>query len=85
MFPIKPINILLSKVTNGSAIRTNNVKGFCLKLPHVGECFRMFGPSLTPEGEVRTVSTSTVKEVANEDGYLIIKTENSVYKLELLQ
>jgi hypothetical protein len=41
------MNVILKKITGGTAIRTDEAIGQCHKLPVVGESFEMFSEPLT--------------------------------------
>jgi hypothetical protein len=84
--------VKLVKVSaNENKLRTNEIVGECKDLPQVGKPF-----SMTAEGidfGTRWVQTSVVKNVSqeielHEDGprvhYFLFDTENSQYRLEIL-
>ena len=72
---------LTSLASNHSRLRGDEVEGYCIELPEVGQPFIMFSKSLVSDLNVRLIQTSTVTEV-KEDG--TFKTKNSTYLLELL-
>lgn len=76
MIPVK-----LRRVTNGSALRTDDVVGTTSGMPRVGERFVMLGAPLE-SGNLRVVSTSPVKSFTSDgQGKTTFKTENSTYEL----
>lgn len=74
-------SVTLSKVKNGSAIRTDTTVGHCHSLPVVGESFRMFSEPLNRDASVRWITTSTVQKVTPDETGLIVETMNSTYRL----
>ncbi len=71
--------IKLTKLSdNPNKLRTNEVIGFCPKMPEVGEPFFMYSEGL--EAGIRYVATSNVKSITSGS----FKTLNSEYKLELM-
>ena len=73
----------LTRIVNGSSLRTDSVIGVSYVRPLVGHQFILFGESIDPDGSVRRVQTSLVKSIEqpNDDTY-IIHTENSTYLIE---
>ena len=73
--------VTMSKVTGGTAIRTDEVVGSCHELPVVGSSFAMFSEPLTKGMGVRWVTTSTIQKVVPQEDCVMIETRNSTYKL----
>jgi hypothetical protein len=78
-------NIILSKVLGGGRVRTDIVEGTCVDYPIIGESFSMVSKSLTFGLDLRIVRTSTVKSIKEEDNMVIFETENSTYKLIVIE
>lgn len=79
-------HVKLTRVVNGSALRTDEVEGFTNALPAHGKCFQMAGESLTPGGIARVVTTSPVVSTEGLDhDVLLVKTQNSTYRLDILE
>lgn len=77
---------ILTRIDGGVALRTNSVEGEFEQLPTVGEKFIILGEPLTEGTDVRVVSTSPVVAVDDPTQQtMFIKTENSLYKLEIIQ
>lgn len=74
-------NVTMSKVTGGTAIRTDEVVGNCHELPVVGSSFAMFSEPLTKGMGVRWITTSTIQKVTPLEDCVMIDTLNSTYKL----
>ena len=74
-------NVTMSKVTGGTAIRTDEVVGNCHELPVVGSSFAMFSEPLTKGMGVRWITTSTLQKVTPLEDCVMIDTLNSTYKL----
>lgn len=74
----------LTRIQNGSALRTDAVDGYFTSFPEVGRSFVLVGEALDPDiqaaGGRREVRTSPVVMVG-EDG--TFRTENSTYRLDL--
>ena len=78
--------VRLTRVANGSALRTSDVDGVAGDLPEVGSSFVMFAKSLDPELDMRVVSTSEVRSVEElGPGVSQFTTLNSTYRLEVLE
>ncbi len=84
--------VKLSKIKNGSALRTNEVEGDTDALPKVGKSFVMFAEPIVEGATGRLVMTSPVVEVVGSFGpvdqtpYLVLfDTENSTYRLDVLE
>ncbi len=78
--------VKLTKISNNvNDLRTNSVEGTTGKMPVVGSYFSMAAESLTPENNVRLVSTSLIQEIDQiSDSEVVFKTLNSTYRLEFL-
>ncbi len=79
------ISVRLTRVKNGSALRTDDIVGITHALPKVGQGFSMIGKPLDPAATARVVNTSVVQSV----GWLyfdtlVFTTLNSTYRLEIL-
>jgi len=69
----------LKKIHNGTAMRTDEIRGEAIEPPTVGHCFVMVGPPLE-DGDFRLTRTSLVKDVKEvTPGHWEIHTLNSVY------
>lgn len=80
------MKVLMSKVLGGERIRTSTVKGDCEGLPVLGESFVIIADAIQPGAMARRVNTSAVKGIEYElDGTITITTENSVYRLTVLE
>jgi len=79
--------VKLSRIKNGSALRTDEVEGFTERLPTVGKSFGMLGVALDPNnGNMRVITTSPVKKVESLDHDAIqFETQNSIYRLDVLE
>jgi len=67
-------------------LRTDDVEGEFEKIPVEGRCFEMTAPPLDPKMGVRWILTSPVQKVELDDGKMYrFVTENSTYKLEVLE
>ena len=73
--------VTMSKITGGTAIRTDVVVGNCHELPVVGSSFEMFSEPLTKGMGVRWITTSTIQKVVPQEDCVMIETLNSTYKL----
>jgi len=78
-------NVTLTKVLGGDRVRTDIVTGTCVDYPIIGESFAMVSESLTFGLDLRIVRTSTVKSIKEEDNMIIFETENSTYKLIVIE
>ena len=77
------IDVIFSKIENGSAIRTEEVIGQCNNYPIIGEPFDMIAPPLTNGFAYRCIQTSDVRQIIEESNNVkIIHTRNSIYKLQ---
>ena len=74
--------VTMTKVTGGSSVRTNETVGHCHKLPAVGESFEMMSESLSFEGGIRWITTSTIQDIITHADHVLIETTNSTYKLK---
>ena len=66
-------------------LRTSDVVGSFAELPEVGKTFEMLADSLTAGCTCRYVGTSPVVTVGNEDGKFLFTTQNSFYRLEIIE
>jgi len=79
------INVILTKIrSNHSNLRTDVIEGETPALPNIGDDFILFSKSLDPKGAIRMVQTTNVKFVEQIGNTYQFNTENSVYKLEVL-
>jgi hypothetical protein len=63
-------------------LRTDEVSGFYMDPPTVGDSFTFYSEPLNAEpGYVRVVKTSMVEEVFDGPRHLTFRTENSTYLL----
>jgi len=87
MFDDPEYRVRLTRVENGSALRTSEVEGTTSALPAVGKPFLMFGEPLDPTvGNVRMVETSPVKSIENVNRRALqFTTRNSTYRLDILE
>lgn len=80
------INVKLTKISdNKNNLRTNEIIGYCLSLPTVGKSFTIFGEGI--EFGTRMITTSLVVEMSEQDSdekIIIFRTQNSLYRVELL-
>lgn len=72
----------LTKLVNGSAIRTNEVDGYAADVPKIGCDFVMFADPIDEAAESRLIRTSTVKDYNRSGNVFTVTTLNSVYKIE---
>lgn len=73
--------VTLERISNGVALRTDSVVGYCLDLPLEGKSFQMFGQGLTSDQHTRMITTSTVQTIEQTLNTYLLKTQNSVYHL----
>jgi hypothetical protein len=67
-------------------LRTDEVVGDFEDLPCEGYCFEMSAPPLDPKMDIRWIVTSPVQKIELDDGKMYrFATENSTYKLEVLE
>lgn len=75
--------ILIKISNNDNALRTDSMEGEFEFFPKIGTSFRIFGESLTADGDIRIVTTSVVKNVEQIENIYRFQTLNSTYKLEV--
>lgn len=77
-------DVTMTKVTGGTAVRTDVTVGRCPRLPEVGKSFEMYSEPLekNKNASLRWITTSAVQSVTPEESCVIIETRNSKYKLE---
>jgi hypothetical protein len=66
-------------------LRTDVIEGKTFKLPEVGDSFAMFGEPLTEGFDTRAVYTTEIKVCDRQGNEFMFVTENSTYKLEVLE
>lgn len=66
--------------SNHNNLRTNEVDGYCHRLPILNQGFTMFAESLTGAG-VRTIQTTKVLELDTLGNVITFRTRNSTYKV----
>ena len=79
--------VRVTSIENGKALRNGIVEGEAL-LPEVGKCFCVTAPPLEPGHYYRVFKTSRVQEVdrvEGNDNVFLVKTENSVYRVEVVE
>ena len=69
------INVSLTRLEGGSALRTYSVNGRCLNLPEEGQQFSMMTAPLEG-GTFRLVSTSIVKVLEQRENEYFLTTES---------
>jgi hypothetical protein len=67
-----------------SPIRTEKVFGVEVFEPEVGEPYMIHAPPLDPEMSIRVIRTSVVQKIEKGDGFILLETLNSTYKVESL-
>lgn len=79
--------VKLTKIkSTHSNLRTDTVEGVTYGLPEVGKGFTMFGEPLDPNvGNMRGVYTTEIKVCDRTGNEFMFVTENSTYKLEVLE
>lgn len=74
---------ILSKVANGTALRTETVEGQAMD-PILGQSFQLTGKPLDPQAVIRLVRTSPIisiyKEETPENISFRFQTVNSIYR-----
>ena len=84
MFSIYKRNGRLTKISdNDNAIRANGIIGHFYAPPTEGFNFTIFSEPLTPGTDHRTVSTSPVMRVEEDDKLIVFQTSYSRYMLEI--
>ena len=79
------MKLKVTSVENGKALRGGVVDGEGT-LPEVGECLTVVAKPIDPEANIRLFRTSCVQAVDEaDDGTLLVRTENSTYRVEVLQ
>jgi len=79
------IKVILTKIrSNHECLRTDVIEGKAPALSEIGDTFVLFSKSLDPRGSIRMVQTTKVKSIEQIDNVYQFNTENSVYKLEVL-
>ena len=81
------MNVRLTKLSdNKNAIRTSSVEGHLMEAPATGQGLCLHAPPIEEGFDVRVLLTSpVVKLVEEEQGTLKVYTENSVYRIEMLE
>jgi len=78
-------NVKLTKIRSSHEnLRTDEIVGFCNELPILDLTFVMYGEGLELKEAVRIVTTTRVQHVETIGNIINFGTENSLYKLELL-
>ena len=82
------MNVTLTKLSkNKNALRTKVVRGLCYDYPKLGETFVVKAKGLSRPDALRIVETSRIKNIevvgsGFKARYWIIRTDNSVYRLD---
>ena len=80
------MNVELTQISSShNNVRTKKIVGECMSLPTEGKTFLMFASPLDVDRDVRILHTSELKSVREEDNIYYFKTQNSEYKLEILE
>lgn len=78
-------HVRLTRVTSThDRLRTDEVEGQCIGLPVIGRDFILIGKPLVEGYAFRFIQTTPVKSLKLENGSMIFTTDNSTYKLEVL-
>jgi hypothetical protein len=78
--------VKLSKISGGQALRTESIIGFAPREPEIGISYQVLGDSLiNPGQDIRQFVTSMVQNIETTENGYILKTLNSVYKVEFLK
>jgi hypothetical protein len=84
--PAEGLPCVLSKVSGGKSVRTDEVSGRTFKLPEVDSSFTMFADSLTEGGFCRMVMTSKIERIEQKKNDVVrITTENSTYDIRFIR
>lgn len=80
------IDVKLEKLEKGDGLRTTMAEGNCLSEPEIGKSFGMVGKSLSPDANLRVITTSPVAEIEkpSENEYIITTETGSKYKITLV-
>lgn len=79
-------HIKFSKLTGGSAIRTDTVEGICLTFPTKKTYFELYSKSLSPAANIRIITTNIVEEIDKKNNIFQIKTASgSIYIIEVIE
>ena len=89
------MKVKITKVVNGSAMRTPSIVGKLAQTPTEGEPVIVISKGLDVEGSVRLFQTSPARkiralpvsseaEITAQEDKVLIETENSTYLLEFL-
>lgn len=81
------LNVKMSRVTGGTALRTDTIIGNAEQPPVVGKSFMMVGSALDPamKAGIRLITTSPVVNLSIKEKVYVIETETgSVYTIEVL-
>ncbi len=71
--------------SNHNRVRTREIVGECSHHPVEGKTFLMFAEPIDKSKSVRMLHTSKLKSVRKEDNTYYFKTQNSEYKLEVME
>jgi hypothetical protein len=66
-------------------VRTKEIIGKCVLLPLEGKRFTMTSEPLDPTKTLRVVTTSIIQSIYEDGEVYYFETENSNYKLEVLE
>ena len=79
---MQKINVKLTRIkSNHNNLRTDEVEGYCYRLPVMNEPFVMYGPPLE-YGSIRNITTTRVLEMETLGNSINFKTRNSLYNLK---
>lgn len=82
---------LIQLKSKSNTLRTKEIEGYCESFPVYGESFVMYGEPLKKEFKVRLIVTTPVRMLERKytkktkKYSYIFDTENSTYKLEILE
>lgn len=77
--------VRLSKISGGNALRTESIVGIAPREPEQGLSYQVLGESLHPGMDIRQFVTSMVQNIETTENGYILKTLNSIYKVEILK
>jgi hypothetical protein len=81
----KQMDVKITQLSsNHNRVRTKRIVGKASILPREGKHFTMFAEPLDKSQDVRMLSTSRIKSVRREKDVIYFETENSKYKLEII-
>lgn len=78
--------VKLSKIEGGNALRTEYIVGLAPFEPEIGRSYQVLGDSLiNPGQDIRQFITSMVQNIETTENGYVLRTLNSVYKVEFLK